>query len=103
VNTSGEASKHGVEPNAATALASHIVNECAPALAFRGLMTIGMPDYTSRPENFELLAKARSVHWSPYDRVGVVNADPYGLCPSCLSAQGPSLSIPALHAFQLRF
>jgi uncharacterized pyridoxal phosphate-containing UPF0001 family protein len=74
VNTSGEASKHGVEPNAATALARHIVNECAPALAFRGLMTIGMPDYTSRPENFELLAKARSVHWSPYDPVGVVNA-----------------------------
>ena len=59
MNTSGEASKHGVEPNAATALARHIVNECAPALAFRGLMTIGMPDYTSRPENFECLRKCR--------------------------------------------
>jgi hypothetical protein len=22
------------------------------------------------------LCKARSIHWSPYDRVGVVNADP---------------------------
>ncbi|EEH51541.1 uncharacterized protein MICPUCDRAFT_53734 [Micromonas pusilla CCMP1545] len=71
VNTSGEASKHGVEPNAATALASHIVNECAPALAFRGLMTIGMPDYTSRPENFELLAKARSTRDDVCDALGL--------------------------------
>ena len=23
-----------------------------------------------------ILYKARSIHWSPYDRVGVVNADP---------------------------
>jgi hypothetical protein len=42
-------------------------------------------------------------HRSPYDRVGVVNADPQGLCPASLSAQGPSRSIPALDAFQLRF
>jgi hypothetical protein len=30
-------------------------------------------------ETFEELpytAQARSIHWSPYDRVGVVNADP---------------------------
>ena len=46
---------------------------------------------------------AFSLHWSPYDRVGVVNAVPYGLCPACLSAQGPSLSMPAFDAFQLRF
>ena len=46
-------------------------------------------------------AKVRSVHWSPYDRVRVVNADPEGLFPASLSAQGPSLSIPALDAFQL--
>ena len=42
---------------------------------------------------------------SPYDRVGVVNADPRGLFhPAHLSAQGPSLTIPTrLDAFQLRF
>jgi len=32
-------------------------------------------------------------HRSPYDRVRVVNADPSGLLPSSLPAQGPSLSI----------
>jgi len=42
-----------------------------------------------------------STHWSPYDRVRVVNADPSGLCPASLSAHHPSLSIPALDAFQL--
>ena len=50
--------------------------------------------------------QARSIsHWSPYDRVGVVNADSQGLSlPAHLSAQGPSLSIPThLDAFQLRF
>jgi hypothetical protein len=42
-------------------------------------------------------------HWSPYDRVGVVNADPEGLCPAHLSAPGPSLSIPTHRdAFQLQ-
>ena len=44
--------------------------------------------------------KVRSIHWSPYDRVGVVNADPQGLLPSSLSAH-TSVSIPALDAFQL--
>jgi hypothetical protein len=24
----------------------------------------------------ECVAEVRSIHWSPYDRVGVVNADP---------------------------
>ena len=51
VNTSGEESK-SVEPGAPVVdLAKHIAEECAN-LRFRGLMTIGMPDYTSRPENF---------------------------------------------------
>ena len=42
-------------------------------------------------------AEVRSTsHWSPYDRVRVVNADPQGLffLAAHLSAQGPSLSIP---------
>ena len=45
--------------------------------------------------------KARYIHWSPYDRVGVMNADPEGLLPSSLFAH-PSLSIPDLDAFELQ-
>jgi len=57
-----------------------------------------------RGEVFEMpMDQARSIsHWSPYDRVRVVNAVPEGLCPARLSAH-PSLSTPALDAFQLRF
>ena len=47
-----------MEPGDALSLARHIVGEC-PSLAFAGLMTIGMPDYTSKPENFECLSKCR--------------------------------------------
>jgi len=49
-----------------------------------------------------LPGQVRSIHWFPYDRVGVVNADPQGLLPAHLSAH-PSVSIPAIDAFQLRF
>ena len=42
VNTSGEASKYGVEPADCVALARHIAEGC-PHLRFAGLMTIGMP------------------------------------------------------------
>lgn len=58
VNTSGEESKSGVEPSAATNLAQHIVSHC-PLLVLKGFMTIGMPDYTSRFENFECLKRVR--------------------------------------------
>ena len=51
VNTSGEESKFGVEPADAPQLAQHIHTECQH-LRFRGLMTIGQQDYSSRPENF---------------------------------------------------
>lgn len=62
VNTSGEESKSGVEPTpgALLPLVTYIVKEC-PRLEFCGLMTIGMPDYTSRPENFECLWKCREM------------------------------------------
>ena len=40
-------------------------------------------------------------HWSPYDPVRVVNADPLGFFPAHLSAHRPSLSTPAIDAFQL--
>ncbi|GET88833.1 hypothetical protein, conserved [Leishmania tarentolae] len=60
VNTSGEDTKSGTEPGEATVtLAKFIADEC-PLLQLKGLMTIGMPDYTSRPENFECLTKCRA-------------------------------------------
>jgi len=59
VNTSGEESKHGVEPGEAPALARHVHEKC-PHLRFSGLMTIGQPDYTSRPENFDSLRACRT-------------------------------------------
>ena len=59
VNTSGEESKYGVDPEEqCVSLAKHIATNC-PHLHLAGLMTIGMPDYSSRPENFECLAKCR--------------------------------------------
>lgn len=53
VNTSGEESKYGVEPAACVELAQHVHQQC-DKLKFSGLMTIGMADYTSRPENFKV-------------------------------------------------
>ncbi|CAA0837212.1 Predicted pyridoxal phosphate-dependent enzyme-YBL036C type [Striga hermonthica] len=58
VNTSGEESKSGVEPTGCVELAKHIRMNC-PNLEFCGLMTIGMPDYTSTPENFKTLSNCR--------------------------------------------
>ena len=53
------------------------------------------------PREIEKLAQVRSIHWFPYDRVGDVDADPYGLLAASLSAH-PTLSIPALDPFQLQ-
>ena len=53
VNTSGEETKFGVEPAEAVTLATYIHEQCKH-LRLAGLMTIGQPDYTSRPENFEV-------------------------------------------------
>jgi len=59
VNTSGEESKYGVAPGENVVdLAKHIRDNCKQ-LKLIGLMTIGMPDYTSRPENFERLKEER--------------------------------------------
>ncbi|QCD77165.1 pyridoxal phosphate homeostasis protein-like [Vigna unguiculata] len=58
VNTSGETSKFGVEPALCVDLAKHITN--CPNLEFSGLMTIGMLDYSSTPENFKMLSNCRS-------------------------------------------
>ncbi|KAM1320346.1 hypothetical protein ACFX14_005399 [Malus domestica] len=59
VNTSGEESKSGVEPSGCVELAKHVTSGC-PNLEFCGLMTIGMLDYTSTPENFKTLANCRT-------------------------------------------
>ncbi|PNX97097.1 proline synthetase associated protein [Trifolium pratense] len=72
VNTSGETynfgglvnvfhiiSKFGVEPALCVDLVKHIVTNC-PNLEFCGLMTIGMLDYSSTPENFKTLSRCRS-------------------------------------------
>ncbi|CAN1790459.1 Pyridoxal phosphate homeostasis protein [Linum perenne] len=58
VNTSGEASKSGIDPAGCIGLAEHIKQHC-PNLALSGFMTIGMPDYTSTPENFRTLLNCR--------------------------------------------
>lgn len=59
VNTSGEESKSGCEPSGCVELVKHITTNCQN-LEFCGLMTIGMPDYTSTPENFKTLANCRT-------------------------------------------
>ncbi|RWR89027.1 Alanine racemase [Cinnamomum micranthum f. kanehirae] len=59
VNTSGEASKSGVDPSGCIELARHVKLEC-PNLEFSGLMTIGMADYSSTPENFRTLLNCRT-------------------------------------------
>ncbi|GER56292.1 proline synthetase associated protein [Striga asiatica] len=59
VNTSGEESKSGVEPSGCVELVKHVSMNC-PNLEFCGLMTIGMLDYTSTPENFKTLANCRT-------------------------------------------
>ncbi|CAL6335996.1 unnamed protein product [Bathycoccus prasinos] len=59
VNTSGEESKYGVAPGENVVdLAKHIRDNCKE-LKLIGLMTIGMPDYTSKPENFDRLKEER--------------------------------------------
>lgn len=58
VNTSGEESKSGIDPSGCVELAKHVKLRC-PNLIFSGLMTIGMRDYSSTPENFKTLLKCR--------------------------------------------
>lgn len=53
VNTSGEESKYGVEPQDCVSIAEHVHKEC-DLLKFAGLMTIGQKDYSSRPEDFQV-------------------------------------------------
>lgn len=59
VNTSGETSKSGIDPSECVDLVKHIKLGC-PHLKFTGLMTIGMPDYTSTPQNFQTLLDCRA-------------------------------------------
>ena len=48
------AAKNGVEPSGCVELAKHVKQSC-PNLEFFGLMTIGMLDYSSTPENFRVI------------------------------------------------
>ncbi|XP_024034476.1 pyridoxal phosphate homeostasis protein isoform X3 [Citrus clementina] len=59
VNTSGEESKSGIDPSSCLGIVEHVRLRC-PNLEFAGLMTIGMPDYTSTPENFRTLLNCRA-------------------------------------------
>ena len=47
------AAKFGVHPSGCAELAKHVKLNC-PNLVFSGLMTIGMLDYSSTPENFKV-------------------------------------------------
>ncbi|PAN26528.1 hypothetical protein PAHAL_5G019000 [Panicum hallii] len=58
VNTSGEESKSGIDPSRCVELAKHVKLAC-PHLIFSGLMTIGMKDYSSTPENFKALVACK--------------------------------------------
>lgn len=48
------AAKSGVDPSNCVELAKHVKDSC-PNLVFSGLMTIGMLDYTSTPQNFQVI------------------------------------------------
>ncbi len=66
------------------------------------LRAVPPPSATIHKTFHRYVVVRRVLHWFPYDRVRVVNADPEGLFfPASLSAQGPSLSIPAVDAFRL--
>lgn len=58
MNTSGEESKDGVEPDNCKELVTYVVNSC-PCLKFRGLMTIGKLGDTSSA-CFDLLASLKN-------------------------------------------
>ncbi|XP_044480908.1 pyridoxal phosphate homeostasis protein-like isoform X2 [Mangifera indica] len=53
VNTSGEASKSGIDPSGCLGVVEHVKLHC-PNLVLSGLMTIGNKDYSSTPENFRI-------------------------------------------------
>ncbi|GAB2230595.1 hypothetical protein Droror1_Dr00014871 [Drosera rotundifolia] len=53
-------SKSGVDPSDCVALTKHVKMGCPKYLEFCGLMTIGMPDYTSTPEDYKTLLNCRT-------------------------------------------
>eukprot|EP00743_Colponemidia_sp_Colp-15_P008883 GILK01009693.1.p1 GENE.GILK01009693.1~~GILK01009693.1.p1 ORF type:complete len:250 (-),score=38.85 GILK01009693.1:299-1021(-) len=59
INTSGEASKYGVEPSEAVSLSRFVIEKC-PRLRFKGLMTIGRYDASPKPECFQVLIDCRA-------------------------------------------
>lgn len=61
VNTSGEESKSGTEPGPSTVALARFITESCSHLRLSGLMTIGMPDYTSTPACFTRLVECRAL------------------------------------------
>jgi hypothetical protein len=60
VNTSGEGSKNGVQPDKVVGICRSIAEQC-PGLQLAGLMTIGAPDYSGcRTEDFDTLRTCQS-------------------------------------------
>ena len=61
VNTSGEASKGGVEPSDCLGVAQTILNDC-PHLSLKGLMTIGSPEHSGMVPNpdFDVLVHCQN-------------------------------------------
>ncbi|GMI91416.1 hypothetical protein like AT4G26860 [Hibiscus trionum] len=51
--------KSGIDPSGCVRLAEHVKLRC-PHLKFSDLMTIGMSNYTSTPENFRTLSNCRA-------------------------------------------
>eukprot|EP00796_Vickermania_ingenoplastis_P009729 gene9729-6817_t len=73
VNTSGEESKSGTTPGDDTVNLAKTIQSSCPYLNLKGLMTIGMLDYTSKPENFICLTRCRE------EVAKAVNVDPLSL------------------------
>ena len=98
VNTSGEESKFGVEPQDCVSLAEHVHKEC-DLLRFAGLMTIGQQDYTSRPEDFQVslisvhtvLRKMPCRH--AYQLYAAIGLDAYIAC----AQQSNDMALGAVH------
>ncbi|EFA79194.1 hypothetical protein PPL_08020 [Heterostelium album PN500] len=61
VNTSGEQSKSGCEPNEVVDIVKHIISDeqCKKSLKFSGLMTIGSPNATEDQPDFKKLFECR--------------------------------------------
>ncbi len=77
-----------MEPSECVHLAKHLKQGC-PNLLFSGLMTIGMRDYTSTPENFQVISSSGILDLRIWSRLleltgfglhGVERCKSFGVC-----------------------